>query len=192
MTFRTDEVAKLLAECHRRCCICHRFCGVKIETDHMQPNADGGPDTIDNAIPVCFDCHAEIHSYNDQHPRGRKFRPDELRRHKDEWLRICREHPEVFSSALREDSVGLLQALIDELEFQKVHRGETRVLSSVIWPSSITGVATTNKSVQNMRLTPKPLTLKLVSEPFPMRGYKRIAVKVVDVYGNESTIVREL
>ncbi len=35
-------------------------------------------------------------------------------------------------------------------------------------------------------------TLKLTSEPFPVRGYKRIAVKVVDVYGNESTVVREL
>ncbi|MCB9898691.1 MAG: site-specific DNA-methyltransferase [Planctomycetes bacterium] len=35
-------------------------------------------------------------------------------------------------------------------------------------------------------------TLKLESEPFPLRGYKRIAVKVVDVYGNESTVVRDL
>lgn len=34
--------------------------------------------------------------------------------------------------------------------------------------------------------------LKLTSEPFPVRGYKRIAVKVVDVYGNESTVVRDL
>jgi hypothetical protein len=35
-------------------------------------------------------------------------------------------------------------------------------------------------------------TLKLASEPFPVRGYRRIAVKVVDVYGNESTVVRDL
>jgi len=34
--------------------------------------------------------------------------------------------------------------------------------------------------------------LKLASEPFAVRGYKRIAVKVVDVYGNESTVVKEL
>ena len=34
--------------------------------------------------------------------------------------------------------------------------------------------------------------LKLDSEPFPVRGYRRIAVKVVDVYGNESTVVRDL
>jgi hypothetical protein len=31
-----------------------------------------------------------------------------------------------------------------------------------------------------------------VSQPFPVRGYRRIAVKVVDVYGNESTVVRDL
>jgi adenine-specific DNA-methyltransferase len=34
--------------------------------------------------------------------------------------------------------------------------------------------------------------LKLTSEPFPVRGYKRVAVKVVDVYGNESVVVRDL
>jgi adenine-specific DNA-methyltransferase len=39
---------------------------------------------------------------------------------------------------------------------------------------------------------PEEFTLKLDSEPFPVWGYSRIAVKVVDVYGNESTIVRDL
>jgi adenine-specific DNA-methyltransferase len=34
--------------------------------------------------------------------------------------------------------------------------------------------------------------LQLESRAFPLRGYKRIAVKVVDVYGNESTLVRDL
>lgn len=34
--------------------------------------------------------------------------------------------------------------------------------------------------------------LKLESEPFPVRGYHRIAAKVVDVFGNESTVVRDL
>jgi len=34
--------------------------------------------------------------------------------------------------------------------------------------------------------------MKLTSEPFVPRQYKRIAVKVVDVYGNESTVVRDL
>jgi hypothetical protein len=93
---------------------------VKIETDHIDPVADGGPDTIDNAIAVCFECHAEIHSYNDNHPRGRKFRPAELRGHKEQWLEICKNRPEVFMGAARDMDVGPLQALIDELEFNRV------------------------------------------------------------------------
>lgn len=39
---------------------------------------------------------------------------------------------------------------------------------------------------------PAEYKLQLISQPFPVRGYKRIAVKVVDVYGNESTLVRDL
>ena len=38
---------------------------------------------------------------------------------------------------------------------------------------------------------PEEYKLQLDSRPFPVRGYKRIAVKVVDAYGNESTLVRE-
>ena len=88
-----------------------------METDHIVPAAEGGPDTIDNAIPVCFECHAEVHSYNDKHPRGRKFRPEELRKHKEQWLAICTEKPEALIGAIRNADVGPLQALIDELEF---------------------------------------------------------------------------
>lgn len=115
MAFPREQVSELLVRCHRRCCVCHRFCGVKMETDHIVPKADGGTDDIDNAIPVCFECHAEIHGYNDKHPRGRKFLPEELRAHKEQWLRICAEHPESLVSASRAADVGPLQALIDEL-----------------------------------------------------------------------------
>ena len=120
MAFSRDEVSTLLVDVKRRCCICYRFCGCKIETDHIVPEADGGTDEIENAIPVCFECHAEIHSYNDRHPRGRKFLPDELRAHKERWLEICWTQPEVLVSSLRTADVGPLQALIDELEFNKV------------------------------------------------------------------------
>ncbi len=123
--FPRDQVDKLLVDCHRRCCICHRFCGVKIETDHIVQAADGGSDTIDNAIPVCFECHAEIHSYNEKHPRGRKFRPEELRGHKEQWLDICRQRPEALINAAREIDVGPLQALVDELDFNLSVAAET-------------------------------------------------------------------
>jgi len=48
------------------------------------------------------------------------------------------------------------------------------------------------KAALKAEVDPAEFKLKLASEPFPVRGYKRIAVKVVDVYGNESTIVQDL
>jgi hypothetical protein len=118
--FNQKDVDDLLVGCHRRCCICHRFCGVKIETDHIVPAAEDGSSNIDNAIVVCFECHAEIHSYNDQHPRGRKFRPEELRKHKEQWLSICSQKPEMLLQVSWDSDVGPLQALIDELEFNSI------------------------------------------------------------------------
>jgi hypothetical protein len=90
-----------------------------METDHIVPRDDCGTDEIANAIPVCFECHAEIHSYNDQHPRGRKFQPEELRSHKEQWLAICRDRPEALVAAPRQIDVGPVQALLDELEFNE-------------------------------------------------------------------------
>jgi len=117
MAFNRTEVADLLVRCHRRCCICHRFCGTKIETDHIVQHACGGDDSIENALPLCFDCHAEAHTYDPRHPRGRRFTTDELRGHKEQWLRICEARPEIFLQAARDVDVGPLQGLIDELDY---------------------------------------------------------------------------
>jgi hypothetical protein len=48
------------------------------------------------------------------------------------------------------------------------------------------------KAAINGDVDASEFVLKLESEMFPMRTYKRIAVKVVDVFGNESTVVRDL
>jgi adenine-specific DNA-methyltransferase len=48
------------------------------------------------------------------------------------------------------------------------------------------------KAALRTEVEPAEYKLKLASQSFTVRGYRRIAVKVVDVYGNESTIVREL
>src|SRR5262249_22800711 len=119
MALDRDEVAALLVACHRRCCICHPLCRVQNETDPIPPAAEGGDDNISNAIPVCFDCHAEIHSYNDKHPRGRKFTSGELARHKEQWLKLCSEQPAAALLQPRDSDseVGPLQALVDEIEY---------------------------------------------------------------------------
>ncbi len=48
------------------------------------------------------------------------------------------------------------------------------------------------KAALRAEVDPDEFKLRLTSEPFPVRQYKRIAVKVVDVFGNESTVVRDL
>ena len=79
---------QVLVEAARHCSVCHRYKAVGIEVHHIQPRADGGADTEDNAIALCFDCHSAAGHYNPKHPRGTKFSPNELRRHKEQWRRI--------------------------------------------------------------------------------------------------------
>jgi hypothetical protein len=57
----------------------------------MQPEADGGANTLDNATVLCFDCHADAGHYNPRHPRGTKFSREELRAAKEEWFRTVKE-----------------------------------------------------------------------------------------------------
>ena len=75
-----------LASCGRRCCICHIFCGTNMELHHIKAEADGGPSTLENCIPLCFDCHAEVGHYNVRHPKGTKYRAGELLNHRDSWF----------------------------------------------------------------------------------------------------------
>lgn len=91
MSFPKDVVDVALVASGRCCCICHKFCGVRIETHHIRPTSKGGDDSFENCIPLCFDCHAEVEHYNDQHPRGRKFSENELRKHRDTWFSKIKE-----------------------------------------------------------------------------------------------------
>lgn len=87
MPFSGKVAETALVACGRHCCLCHKFCGVKIELHHVIPESEGGDDTLENCIPLCFDCHTEVMHYNEKHPRGRKFTMAELKQHRDSWYR---------------------------------------------------------------------------------------------------------
>lgn len=80
-----------LIACARRCCICHRFCGRNIELHHIEMESRGGESTFDNGIPLCFDCHSEAGHYNALHPKGTKYSPSELIKHRDNWYQAVKE-----------------------------------------------------------------------------------------------------
>ena len=83
MGFPTHIADEVFVRCGRHCCLCDKYAGMKMELHHIIQVADGGSDDIDNCIPLCFDCHAEVKSYNPKHPKGRQFTPNELKGHRD-------------------------------------------------------------------------------------------------------------
>lgn len=83
MSFPSQVKQQVLIRSARICCLCFKQGGVKIEVHHIIEAADGGPNTADNAIPTCFDCHAEVGHYNPRHPKGNKYGPEELKARRD-------------------------------------------------------------------------------------------------------------
>lgn len=79
--FSEADKTEVLLWCDRHCCLCGKACGTDIEVAHI--DSEGGND-IDNAIPLCYDCHAEIGRYNEEHPRGNKYKPKELKSRREQ------------------------------------------------------------------------------------------------------------
>ena len=77
MGFPLDVRLRVLRWSDRHCCLCKKSCGVNIEAHHIDHNSKNND--IDNAIPLCFECHGEVAHYDDDHPRGTKFHPEELK-----------------------------------------------------------------------------------------------------------------
>jgi hypothetical protein len=75
----SESVRRIIQrKAHFRCCLCHEL---EVEIHHILPQAEGGPDTEDNAAPLCPSCH-ERYGAN---PQKRKF----IREARDFWFEIC-------------------------------------------------------------------------------------------------------
>jgi len=92
MGFTPKIKEDILVASARHCCVCHRYKGVKIEIHHIIPKEQGGEDTFENAIPVCFDCHSDAGHYFAKHPKGTKFSIKELKKHKESWFKIVEKN----------------------------------------------------------------------------------------------------
>lgn len=89
-----------------------------MQVHHIVPESDDGDGSYENGIPVCLDCHAEIESRSNM---GRHFSPNELRQHRDEWIRTVADRPEVLLRAAQANSeTGPLEALLAELDYNRV------------------------------------------------------------------------
>ena len=87
MSFPKSVEERALVACGRCCCICHKFCGTKIELHHIKQRAYDGEDTFENCIPLCFDCHADMGKADPNHARGKRYSESELKHHRDSWYK---------------------------------------------------------------------------------------------------------
>ncbi|EKQ5902629.1 HNH endonuclease [Vibrio parahaemolyticus] len=90
MGFSTKVKEDAMVASGRHCCLCHKFCGLKIEIHHIKPRAEGGADSFENAIPLCFDCHGDMRTYDVKHPKGTKYTEAELIRRRNDWYQKVR------------------------------------------------------------------------------------------------------
>lgn len=115
MAFSSDVAERLLVACHRHCCLCHKWAGSRMEIHHIIPRSEGGDDSEENGIPLCFDCHAEVHSYNPKQPMGRRIRPSELRKHKRQWFAIVTRSPWSQQAVTLDIDVDAREASVEQL-----------------------------------------------------------------------------
>lgn len=86
MPFPLPVRLEALIKCQRHCCLCQQRKHTRIQCHHIVQEADGGPDTLDNCIPLCPDCHAEVLAFNPRHPfGGTPYHAGELKRRRDDW-----------------------------------------------------------------------------------------------------------
>ena len=57
---------------------------MNIQAAHIEPRKRNASWGIDNAIPLCLNCHQKIFSYSDKHPLGSKYTTEELKARRDE------------------------------------------------------------------------------------------------------------
>ncbi len=95
MPFPRSVRLDALVACQRHCCLCHERKHTRIQCHHIVPESETGPDTFDNCLPLCPDCHAEVMGFNPNHPfGGTPYSVQELERRRDDWYAAVKRRSE--------------------------------------------------------------------------------------------------
>jgi len=58
MGFPKAVKEEALVRSRRHCCVCHKFAGLYTNVHHIEQEADGGPNDLDNAVVLCLESRA--------------------------------------------------------------------------------------------------------------------------------------
>jgi len=146
MGFGEPLKLKVKKKAHFHCCLCK---AVGVEIHHILPQEEGGPDTIDNAPPLCPSCH-EIYGAN---PKKRKF----IREARDFWYEICAKRfqsdPEILSEmrqgildgVSKKDMATFKDEILTRLEAQQKHLSPKDTEKEKLTISQVLGVILSKK-----------------------------------------------
>lgn len=112
MSFSTSVRNEAFVKSARHCCACHLHKGRNLEIHHILPKEQGGQDTFENAIVLCFECHADAGHYFAGHPKGSKFSIQELIMHRDNWYRLVELHQ------LKDSQIANCELIHDDHKFK--------------------------------------------------------------------------
>lgn len=87
--FKDEDKINILLWCERHCCLCEKPCDTNIVIHHIEQKESKEMSkemlsNIDNAIPLCYDCHGRIRSYNPKHAVGTAYRNREIKTRRDQ------------------------------------------------------------------------------------------------------------
>ena len=100
---------------------------MKVEVHHIEPEHISHDSTLENAIPLCFDCHADAGHYNPGHPRGSKLTYEELRRHRDRLWTLVEQGKVLPEGSPDTRYLELLGRAFDRPAFSTPFRQEGRM-----------------------------------------------------------------
>lgn len=140
MPFDPAIRTRVLLWSDRHCCLCKKSCGVNIEVHHVIPENKKGKSDLDNAIPLCFDCYSEIMHYNNEHPRGTKYKSEELKTRRDQVYEEFTRHlvPPITGEVTQSVPGGLTRKFPD-VGFLLTHHGNSLPVQVRVIVESIIG-----------------------------------------------------
>ena len=120
MSFSESLKVRVHKRAHGCCCICEQK-SISLEVHHIVPKAEGGPDTEDNAAPLCPNCHSDYGANLEKRMRIREIR--------DYWYEKC-EAKFAEKTQLKEIS-DTLQNLPSKEDLERIAvRNESYVLGA--------------------------------------------------------------
>jgi hypothetical protein len=124
--FTEDVKLKCLLWSDRHCCLCEKACGTDIEIAHIDEKEKGG-NNIDNAIPLCYECHAKIGRYRSEHPKGNKYRPKELKARREQIYERHTLHlvPPIELQVTQRLTHSQRRRMLPDVGFNLIHHGDS-------------------------------------------------------------------